>query len=91
VIEAEARSGHQVGDVVLHETAARLAACARSGELVARTGGEQFGWILPEAAGHAYQSAERARRLLQGTPMADGIRVTASAGVCDVRARHHGE
>ena len=77
--------GHHVGDVVLHETAERLAACARSGELVARIGGEQFGWILPEAGGlDAYQAAERARRLLQSRPMAEGIRVTASAGVSDL-------
>ena len=78
--------GHHVGDAVLRETAERLAACARSGELVARIGGEQFGWILPEAGGlDAYQAAERARRLLRATPMAaGGIRVTASAGVCDL-------
>ena len=77
--------GHHVGDMVLRETAERIAACARSGELIARVGGEQFGWILPEAAGlDAYQAAERARRLLQATPMAEGIRVTASAGLCDL-------
>ena len=77
--------GHQVGDVVLRETAERIAACARSGELIARIGGEQFGWILPEAAAlDAYQAAERARRLLQVNPMTGGIRLTASAGVCDL-------
>lgn len=78
--------GHHIGDLVLRETAQRIAAGARSGELIARVGGEQFGWILPEAGGFdAYQAAERTRRLLQAAPMTDeGIRVTASAGVCDL-------
>jgi diguanylate cyclase (GGDEF)-like protein len=85
--------GHHVGDLVLRETARRLAGCARSGELVARVGGEQFGWILPEAGGlDAFQAAERARRILAATPMGDGLRITASAGVCDLeRASSTGE
>jgi len=77
--------GHHVGDLVLRETAERLAGCARSGELIARVGGEQFGWILPEAGGlDSYRAAERARRLLNAQPMADGVRVSVSAGVCDL-------
>lgn len=77
--------GHQVGDLVLRETADRLAACAREGELIARVGGEEFGWILPEAGGlDAYQAAERARRAIAATPMPHGIAVTVSAGVCDL-------
>jgi len=77
--------GHHVGDLVLRETADRLVGCARTGELVARVSGEQFGWILPETDGlDSYQAAERARRSLGATPMADGITVTVSAGVCDL-------
>ena len=54
--------GHQIGDRVLAEVATRLANAVRSGELVARIGGEEFAWLMPEAAqDDAYAAAERVR------------------------------
>jgi diguanylate cyclase (GGDEF)-like protein/PAS domain S-box-containing protein len=77
--------GHQVGDQVLAETARRIEAQSRQGELVARTGGEEFAWILPEANAHgAFAAAERVRRAMEETPFAEAGRVTVSAGVCSL-------
>ena len=41
--------GHPVGDRVLCETAAALAAAARPGDMVARLGGDEFALVLPGA------------------------------------------
>jgi diguanylate cyclase (GGDEF)-like protein/PAS domain S-box-containing protein len=75
--------GHQTGDRILTQVAQRLAGEARDGELVARIGGEEFAWLIPEANRHAaYAAAERVRRAIQSTPLADIRTVTLSAGVC---------
>jgi diguanylate cyclase (GGDEF)-like protein/PAS domain S-box-containing protein len=80
------RHGHLVGDRVLREVASRLAGLVREEELVARVGGEEFAWILPDAtAPGALAAAERARRAICEQPIdvAAGT-VTLSAGVCDL-------
>ncbi|MBW8126949.1 MULTISPECIES: bifunctional diguanylate cyclase/phosphodiesterase [Pseudomonas] len=41
--------GHAAGDRVLNEVSARLAACVRHGDLVARVGGDEFVLILSDA------------------------------------------
>ncbi|NUZ05778.1 putative bifunctional diguanylate cyclase/phosphodiesterase [Piscinibacter koreensis] len=41
--------GHEVGDQVLCEAAARLADCAPAGALLARQGGDEFVIVLPDA------------------------------------------
>lgn len=77
--------GHQAGDAVLVEVGARLAATCRAGELVARIGGEEFAWILPQidTAG-AIRAVERARAELSRIRL-DGIDgVGCSAGVSDM-------
>lgn len=52
--------GHQAGDKVLVEFAQRLIWEARDTELVARTGGEEFAWLMPDTSSQgAYQAAER--------------------------------
>jgi diguanylate cyclase (GGDEF)-like protein/PAS domain S-box-containing protein len=77
--------GHQVGDQVLTEVARRLGANARDGELVARIGGEEFAWLMPETTGDdAFQAAERVRRAIEREPYANVGQLTLSAGVCTI-------
>ena len=75
--------GHPVGDEVLIEVAERLRGVTRAGEHLARVGGEEFAWLLPEAdAAGALAAADRARAAVRGTPFALGGTLTVSAGVC---------
>ena len=54
--------GHMAGDRVLVEVARRLSAASRSGDILARVGGEEFAWIIPEAdIEGALAVADRAR------------------------------
>lgn len=79
------RYGHQVGDTVLAEMARRLLGQSRAGELVARVGGEEFGWILPDSGGlGALSAAQRARDAVAGEPFATAGALTISAGVADL-------
>ncbi len=58
--------GHQAGDGVLIRFARLLACTAREGELVARIGGEEFAWLMPETDEEgAYSAAERARAAIE--------------------------
>jgi diguanylate cyclase (GGDEF)-like protein len=74
--------GHQVGDRVLVLFAQLLAANARHGELVARIGGEEFAWLMPETDEPGAQSAaERVRSAIESSPFEHVGTVTLSAGV----------
>ena len=77
--------GHQAGDDVLREVAARLRAQAREGDTLARVGGEEFAWLMPDTTGaDACLAAERARSSVAAEPLPVVGRVTISAGVCDL-------
>ena len=71
---------------------ASSASAVRSGELMARIGGEEFAWLMPEAnQDGAHAAAERVRRAIQGTPFDVAGTLTISAGVCSNAQAHTGE
>ena len=80
--------GHDAGDAVLVEVTARLRRAARHGDLIARSGGEEFVVLLDgltEAA--AFQAIERMRLAVAAEAVSlDGVRlsVTTSIGVAVV-------
>lgn len=79
------RCGHGGGDRALVAVSDRLAALARDGEVIARVGGEEFAWILPDADGiGAFAAAERARQAIAALTIPDVGRLTLSIGVCDL-------
>ncbi len=79
------RYGHDVGDIVLRETAAVLRSCTRRREEVCRLGGEEFLVIVPQSTREASAYfAERLRQAVEGLEIRAGAysgRVTVSLGV----------
>ena len=74
--------GHPVGDQVIAVAAERMAAIRRSGEMLARIGGEEFGLLLPGAGpAEAVATAERYRASISSMEIVE-LKVRASAGVC---------
>jgi diguanylate cyclase (GGDEF)-like protein/PAS domain S-box-containing protein len=74
---------HQTGDRVLAEVAQQLAAQARIGDVVARVGGEEFAWLMPDTdveGGRA--AADRAREGISALTLPGALAVTVSAGIC---------
>ncbi|WJD64589.1 sensor domain-containing diguanylate cyclase [Pseudomonas kurunegalensis] len=80
--------GHEVGDQVLRQLAELMRRCCREGDLLCRTGGEEFLMLLPGASLEvAAVVAERLRVTVQDTPLEPVGAVTISLGV----ARGDGE
>lgn len=76
--------GHEVGDRVLAEIARLLPEGVRTGDVVARYGGDEFCVLLPNASEEdARIVAERLRAQVAeaGSGRGDGIRVTLSIGM----------
>jgi diguanylate cyclase (GGDEF)-like protein len=86
--------GHQVGDAVLTEIAARIRSATRTPDVVARYGGEEFVVLLPGTDFEgALATGERVRRSVSVTPVPvavgsktdsdvpDSLPITCSVGV----------
>lgn len=80
------RLGHAGGDEVLGRLADRLRECAGAASILARTGGDEFAWILPGTdAETALAAAGGTREGLHATPFPGAGHLSVSAGVCDLR------
>jgi diguanylate cyclase (GGDEF)-like protein len=81
--------GHPVGDEALRTFAIAISANIRSIDKLGRYGGEEFLLILPDTAKETAQlTVDRLRAIiadLNWTAISDGMSMTMSAGVCQVR------
>jgi two-component system cell cycle response regulator len=78
--------GHDAGDRVLQELAARMRASVRNIDMVCRTGGEEFIAVLPATDLRvAEKIAERMRKAISAKPFNAGvsaaINITVSIGI----------
>ncbi len=79
------RFGHEAGDRVLVTISTLLQSAARDGDMLARVGGEELAWLMPETeAMEAWQAVDRARELVARTTIGEVGTITVSAGVCDL-------
>jgi|GEM_PF-310449 len=80
--------GHQTGDEVLKNVAARIVKNIRKTDCLARYGGEEFCCLLPETGlGNAMMLAELFRREVEAMTIAageTGVQVTVSLGVSEM-------
>jgi diguanylate cyclase (GGDEF)-like protein/PAS domain S-box-containing protein len=88
--EANDLLGHDVGDLLLKESAHRIHACVRESDTVARLGGDEFTVILPQLADitHVEQVAQKIIDTL-GEPFRPGSEVvylSASIGITIYKA-----
>jgi diguanylate cyclase (GGDEF)-like protein len=76
------RHGHAAGDEVLKATVACIRSRIRRGDMLFRTGGEEFVVLLPRSsAADAARVAEDLRSLIEQTELLPQVRVTVSIGV----------
>ncbi|MEQ9336942.1 MAG: PAS domain S-box protein, partial [Miltoncostaeaceae bacterium] len=81
------RFGHPEGDRVLALIAQVARGVVRSGQELARIGGEEFAWIIPGAGGEgARGAAERLRAAVGATDFGRVGRISVSLGVAEYHA-----
>jgi diguanylate cyclase (GGDEF)-like protein/PAS domain S-box-containing protein len=77
--------GHEAGDELLRQVAARLAACVRENDVLARVGGDEFVILMPGVLdpGDAEEMAVRVKAAAEAPFRIDGLelRIGASVGV----------
>ena len=75
--------GHHVGDLVIVETAARLRAALREGDLVARLGGDEFAVLAPNirTRDEAVELANRLAATLTSSFVIDGVRLDVQTSI----------
>ena len=80
--------GHDIGDQVLKCVADTFTKSLRSGDWVARWGGEEFLFLFHDVHQHAFEACDRCRVEIENTPFVneDGLRIdlTVSFGVVNV-------
>ncbi len=80
--------GHSAGDRVLKEVAQKLRGCFRSGDKVARIGGDEFGVVLYDVPNH--ETVERlAQKVIDAiaevrVPCRPDLHLGASIGICSL-------
>ncbi len=84
--------GHDMGDVLLKETANRLLSCVRKTDTVARMGGDEFTVILTEmkAPGSAEQVAKGILKVLREPFELNGTRCNVGCSIGIARYPEHG-
>jgi diguanylate cyclase (GGDEF)-like protein len=84
--------GHPSGDLVIRHVADTLSEVSRDNDTAARLGGEEFALLLASiSAEKAAAAAERLRRVLAETAVADVGRITVSIGVAGCPAHANSE
>jgi len=74
--------GHAVGDLVIQRVARRLMKVFNGSETTARTGGDEFGLLLPATLNEPLTESLTALRAAMGVPiMVDGLRLSPSVSV----------
>ena len=74
--------GHQLGDEVLRAVGRSIQQALRTGDTIARFGGEEFIALLPQTnRQHVREIAERIRLAIAAKPLAAGVSATISIGL----------